>query len=953
MKSIQLFRKTVIILFFFLACLSCVCLNALAAEIFATGGTKEELASAINQAQNGDTIIIPAGSYEFRGTLGITKGVNIIGAGLGNTIIHREPADDSVDKHSLSDIMLNFKTFNEKLRVSGITFIGYSNHSTVLDTGIRIANSKDFRIDHCRFQDIGNSGVLINDYFPKGFPPSASLPYSRGVVDHCEFIDCFKPVVDNYGYGVCVEHGNVFLTSAMPGCEDAVFIEDCFFSGERHAVANGCAARYVLRNSHIINNKNNHHAIDAHGYPYGPGSQWIEVYNNLVEKPDPIKPGVFNSGVLMRGGAGVIHDNTFRDYGVYSMVLRPEGGVVDEKNPTYPYTGIHHDVYIWDNNFDGQPVGPYIENRFSFWIQKDREYYLCAKPGYSPYIYPHPLVQDGPMANITSEGQKNIGEEIKFLAIDIQRVKLEDASFSWDFDASDGIQEEAVGSQVFHIYQTEGLHKVTLTIKDNYGNIGRNNLYININNPAETNPPSPILNFKIEAGEGKSYLTWRNPQDMDYAGTLILYKNDTFPENSKDGILVYDEKAEPISDKYYEHYGLTDGKAYYYSAFSYDINGNYSAPVKFSVTPNKEPFPEGRILYWDCELSIINQAFSSNELSVYGNVTLGDITRGESKATNFPGITALGEYVSIKSSNLPMKKGKISFWWRPDYNPSDLSVYCLFSCSAPNYVANSIYAQTKGSNIFFYVYDIYGKFHRVLTSKLGWEKGTWYFLEFSWNSENGKRSIATNGALLQEDNSGGAWNNFGQWSNEELYIGGGDRTSAKAALDEFTIDYPATGDLPTNTAPKVNVGQDAVITLPNSTTLFATVTDDGLPLGKAKTYSWKKVSGPGIVTFVNPSAVNTTVTFSTKGVYELSLTVNDGELSAADNIIITVNNGITEDINNDSKVDILDVQLCVNVILGLEANEAFVNKIKVLTAPEGECTVSDLQAIINEILNSI
>lgn len=98
MIIMEIVKKMITGLFLAAACFNCIYFNALAAETFATGGTKEELAAAVNQAQNDDTIRIPAGSYEFRGTLVITKGVKIIGAGLGSTIIHREPADDLVDK---------------------------------------------------------------------------------------------------------------------------------------------------------------------------------------------------------------------------------------------------------------------------------------------------------------------------------------------------------------------------------------------------------------------------------------------------------------------------------------------------------------------------------------------------------------------------------------------------------------------------------------------------------------------------------------------------------------------------------------------------------------------------------------------------------------------------------------------------------------------------------------
>ena len=90
-----------------------------------------------------------------------------------------------------------------------------------------------------------------------------------------------------------------------------------------------------------------------------------------------------------------------------------------------------------------------------------------------------------------------------------------------------------------------------------------------------------------------------------------------------------------------------------------------------------------------------------------------------------------------------------------------------------------------------------------------------------------------------------------------------------------------------NQAPTVNAGPDQTITLPASANLSGSVTDDGLPA--AFTVSWSKVSGPGTVTFGNPSAVTTTASFSAAGSYTLRLTANDGVASAFDDIVVTVN----------------------------------------------------------------
>jgi hypothetical protein len=91
-----------------------------------------------------------------------------------------------------------------------------------------------------------------------------------------------------------------------------------------------------------------------------------------------------------------------------------------------------------------------------------------------------------------------------------------------------------------------------------------------------------------------------------------------------------------------------------------------------------------------------------------------------------------------------------------------------------------------------------------------------------------------------------------------------------------------------NLSPIANAGQDQSITgPPNTATLNGSATDDGQPNGSI-TYSWKKATGPGKVTFGNASQPVTTAQFSKAGTYTLRLTVNDGQLSATDDVVITV-----------------------------------------------------------------
>jgi len=78
--------------------------------------------------------------------------------------------------------------------------------------------------------------------------------------------------------------------------------------------------------------------------------------------------------------------------------------------------------------------------------------------------------------------------------------------------------------------------------------------------------------------------------------------------------------------------------------------------------------------------------------------------------------------------------------------------------------------------------------------------------------------------------------------------------------------------------------------MPSSVSLNGTVTDDGLPADGTLTSTWSKVTGPGTVTFADPSSASTTATFSAEGIYELQLSGSDSALSAADTVTVTVNN---------------------------------------------------------------
>ncbi len=124
----------------------------------------------------------------------------------------------------------------------------------------------------------------------------------------------------------------------------------------------------------------------------------------------------------------------------------------------------------------------------------------------------------------------------------------------------------------------------------------------------------------------------------------------------------------------------------------------------------------------------------------------------------------------------------------------------------------------------------------------------------------------------------------------DLGAAGPDSDFGYGRLDAFAAyQWIANQSNPTNQPPMVNAGADQTVTLPDSAVLSGTASDDGLPAPPSLTTTWSMVSGPGAVTFGDVAALQTTASFSADGVYTLRLTAADGQLTASDDVIVTVN----------------------------------------------------------------
>jgi hypothetical protein len=102
----------------------------------------------------------------------------------------------------------------------------------------------------------------------------------------------------------------------------------------------------------------------------------------------------------------------------------------------------------------------------------------------------------------------------------------------------------------------------------------------------DTIAPAPVTNFAATASQGMVHLSWTNPPDLDFNGTMIRFSTAGYPVTPTDGTLVYNVPMSPGTSDSYDHTGLTNGTRYYYTAFAHDTANLFSAGVNATARPS-------------------------------------------------------------------------------------------------------------------------------------------------------------------------------------------------------------------------------------------------------------------------------------------------------------------------------------------------------------------------------
>jgi hypothetical protein len=353
--------------------------------------------AAVDSASDGDIIVIPAGTFNINSNVNLKTGIHLRGSGKYATILKKTSTS------AWSSIFRLNATDNKSFKLSDISLVGkgldlfiQDSNSTIIDYGITIfGRVRNFEIYNCKFSRFSGCGIYIY-----GSANATLLGHATGVIHNNDFIDIYyQTPTSSRGYGVGA-YGADGWSVLQLGTSNAIFIENNYFSHNRHCISGNMGIRYVFRYNTIEDNYQPYAAIDTHGTSVGAhGTRSYEIYGNNISGgvewdngPGADHP-TWTIGI--RGGDGVIFDNKFYDKNepMYTMIEGYDGtGTPDPDRTT--------DQWLWNNK-----VNDILYNSMNLGYNSSMENYLddylvvgtnihednVAKPNYTPYIYPHPL----------------------------------------------------------------------------------------------------------------------------------------------------------------------------------------------------------------------------------------------------------------------------------------------------------------------------------------------------------------------------------------------------------------------------------------------------------------------------------------------------------------------------------------------------------------------------------
>jgi chitodextrinase len=364
----------------------------LAATHVAASCSRNDVRAAINAANPGDTVQVPAGTCNWTGGLSIS-GIQLIGAGKSTSGTVITAGAVSMTKHGA-----------HYTRVSGFRFTGSDRHVSVSGS----PSNRPYIIDNNYFFTDGGSGSST----------LVGISVNGGLLHHNDFTASNPTNADvfNIRTGEDWSQPPTFGIADTTG-ERNIYFEDNVFTNILETAPDGdVGGRFVIRhNTYRDSSIVFHSSAPVDSGDNSGGTRQFEIYNNVFERVSD--SAAINKWIWARGGSGVIANNTMdqaespdgSSYPNKSEILLTLGcpGAYpmqyqvgqSNRNPENPPS---HPLLIFGNTGAGASdrnflsvagsgtAGPRCSNADNY-IRVNRDYYLSNEWNWVPYAYPHPL----------------------------------------------------------------------------------------------------------------------------------------------------------------------------------------------------------------------------------------------------------------------------------------------------------------------------------------------------------------------------------------------------------------------------------------------------------------------------------------------------------------------------------------------------------------------------------
>jgi hypothetical protein len=393
---------------------------------YITDGSQSDVQAACSAAPNNGTITvqIPNGTYRWSGTLTITNSVNLAGASANGVVIQNANGPTATMITAVSPANGNINIY--WLNIVQVVNNGGSASGGQLACDRTEPSSATVLVHDCTFDTAtyftyaiwvrANGVIFWNDNFPATGATGESL---TGINFTC----------GKYGFTSSWNTPDSYGTQDTTGLKNS-YVENCSFAhGSSYACDFDDNSRVVWRHNTMQDAMCGSHGQETAPY----GVRQIEIYENTFNLTSG-NPYGMNCWASFRGGSGVVFNNSMQDIpnktgvqlNVYSInrstsipcqtgypAARQTGqgwsaaSTAKYGNPVVSQNGtgaITEGVYIWGNT-GGETTDPNYVSIFQFapdecgngqliskYLVKGRDYFVgTAKPGYTPYQYPHPL----------------------------------------------------------------------------------------------------------------------------------------------------------------------------------------------------------------------------------------------------------------------------------------------------------------------------------------------------------------------------------------------------------------------------------------------------------------------------------------------------------------------------------------------------------------------------------